>query len=1295
MSKVIGFGMLGAAACFLGALLGGLALRADRRTAARPVELAPTEILFGQDVAERLRRARAGPGALEIALAWNNDNDLDLHCVEPSKEEISFEHRQSATGGRLDVDCNDAPPFVPTPVEHIVWEVGRKVPQGKYRLSVAHRARHTGPDPTEFICDVVVKGDGIAGPGFTRRFTGSISQGQTLEVGSFDLEAQAIPRPSVSAIAWATGKAALWAALVAAPFALVLRVAQGLCLRRGLPLPGTAALVLAGGLLTGLIAGGAAQALVAYLERSDALEAPGFLFAEAQAQLGRLAGWLVLGGLLGLGTSLLLPRLPLLRGAAGGALGGLAAGWAFVVAAGPVGEPAARWVAASLLGLFVGLTAGFVRATFREAWLEVADTGGSRTVPLGPEPVAIGRSAICAVRAETTTPVALRYWLEQGQVWCEDVPTGQTACVGAGASRKIGPLTLVVRGHHGEPADTRNAPPPAVGTTGFCLLLPSRPAIPLSVGRPVSTADLPGTESSFGTMAAEVTHNPQNPTMHGLTNRTSRPWSVTLVSGETHQVEPGRTIRLAPGTRINFGPVAGIVSGGLPAHRSKPASEAAVAAALLACLTLCSGAALADWYRRCAGLGEPATSPDDLPAAASGPAAPAPGAKVLKGHIGSVHAVAFSPDGRLVASASADRTVCVWRVADGSLVQELKGHGDEVHSVAFHPDGALATCSLDRTIRIWNVASGQVLHTIEGVYPGGRIAFSPDGAFLAGLGGDGRLRLWQAGVAREAQAFDGWVFDPVFHSGGAFLVGRTRQSLQVWDVRARICARRITGLRGAPHCVACNRDGSLIAAGLCLAEAPRDETKRPDEGPLVLYGADGVLRRALAGHSNCVTCTAFSPADGSLLASGSSDRTVKLWRVPDGELLETLHGHTKEVWGVAFSPDARLLASGGNDGTVRLWELPDLGPRRARQKPEEVHKVEGKLPPLEVRTEVERQKPEKVRKIEDRPPVRVAQGRDKDPDPPATTAPYDAIDRHALDTPEEAERSIRSLALHLTETATTNREKSRAIFRWIVDRIRYNAEAFLAGKSFGDCSAEAVLQTRTSVCAGYSGLFEALAREAGLEVVTISGSAKGYGYVPGEQVSSNHAWNAVRIEGQWHGIDATWGAGHVDKEKGFVKELSEEWFLVPPEQLILSHFPADPARQFLKQPIDASTFRRWPKVPSQLFALGIPARDVVEALNEESFRGLVKAHAVRGHLVRVHKAPLKKHLATGARIDWQIEGKSCLGLAIINAGEWQHVTPIQGVYRFTVTPRKGALKVSARCRGKGSSYWTILEYVVE
>ncbi len=310
--------------------------------------------------------------------------------------------------------------------------------------------------------------------------------------------------------------------------------------------------------------------------------------------------------------------------------------------------------------------------------------------------------------------------------------------------------------------------------------------------------------------------------------------------------------------------------------------------------------------------------------------------------------------------------------------------------------------------------------------------------------------------------------------------------------------------------------------------------------------------------------------------------------------------------------------------------------------------------------------------------------------------PYKEIDSHALNASKKVEQSISALAEYLIQPAKTDEEKTRAIFRWMTDRIAYNAEDFLAGKPVGDCSAEAVLKTRKSVCEGYANLFEQLAKAAGLEVVKISGHCKGYGYSSGEEMSTNHTWNAIKIDGQWCIVDVTWGAGYVQKEKGFIKEFKDYWFLTPPEQFIFSHFPDDPAKQFLTPPIDADTYRGWPKESQRLLMLGFQVKDIQETLNKPDFHELVEAYPVKGGSpILLIKAPLEKHLKAGTSYKFHIKAESYPGLAFINNGEWQKITPDNGAYHYTITPHAGELQVSVLLPGHGTNYLTILRYVVE
>jgi serine/threonine protein kinase/Tol biopolymer transport system component len=244
----------------------------------------------------------------------------------------------------------------------------------------------------------------------------------------------------------------------------------------------------------------------------------------------------------------------------------------------------------------------------------------------------------------------------------------------------------------------------------------------------------------------------------------------------------------------------------------------------------------------------------------------------LKGHTSYVWSVAFSPDGKRLASASNDRTVKVWDAVTGQEILSLTGHTGGVSSVAFSLDGKhLASASNDRTVKVWDAATGQEVRTLTGhtgeVYS---VAFSPDGKRLASTSEDKTVKVWDAATGQEVRT----------------LAGHT---LYVSSVAFSPDSKR-------------------------LASASGDKTVK------VWDAATGQEVRTLAGHTSFVLSVAFSP-DGKRLASASNDRTVKVWDATTGQEAFSLRGHTGEVYSVVFSPDGKRLASaGGGDLTVKVWD---------------------------------------------------------------------------------------------------------------------------------------------------------------------------------------------------------------------------------------------------------------------------------------------------------------------------------------------------------------------------------------
>lgn len=213
----------------------------------------------------------------------------------------------------------------------------------------------------------------------------------------------------------------------------------------------------------------------------------------------------------------------------------------------------------------------------------------------------------------------------------------------------------------------------------------------------------------------------------------------------------------------------------------------------------------------------------------------------------------------------------------------------------------------------------------------------------------------------------------------------------------------------------------------------------------------------------------------------------------------------------------------------------------------------------------------------------------------AESASFAEADRHALNAPASAERDMRQLSSYLTEPFQGDEAlQARALFRWITDRIRYDTSAYFGGRqtTSGAGGPESVLETRQALCGGYADLFTYLATEAGLEAITINGHSKGYGFSPEEALreglDSNHAWNAVRVDGTWKLLDATWGAGFInDETRSFAKSFEEHYFFTSPEAFIFDHFPDDARWQLLQTPLSESEYLNNAWVRPAFFQYGL------------------------------------------------------------------------------------------------------------
>lgn len=299
----------------------------------------------------------------------------------------------------------------------------------------------------------------------------------------------------------------------------------------------------------------------------------------------------------------------------------------------------------------------------------------------------------------------------------------------------------------------------------------------------------------------------------------------------------------------------------------------------------------------------------------------------LTGHLREVNAVAFSADGKLLATASSDKTARIWNVQTGAEVFLLKGHGDAVTSVAFAPKGiALATGSRDRTVKIWSVESGKEIRTLEPKHRDAvlSLAFTPDGTQLFSAAGDshkadpGEIRQWDlAGgkVVETYQGHGGAVTAIAVHPGGkSFASAGDDRNVLVWNVGTRNKVRVSHGHLDRITCLAFDKTGARLASG------------SDDMTVIVWDPATGEALFSRQGHTEAVRGVAFS-ADGKGLVSASDDRTVKIWKADGHQEFAMLAGHADSVADVAFSSDGQILTSASLDRTIRIWDAATLTKR--------------------------------------------------------------------------------------------------------------------------------------------------------------------------------------------------------------------------------------------------------------------------------------------------------------------------------------------------------------------------------
>jgi WD40 repeat protein len=276
--------------------------------------------------------------------------------------------------------------------------------------------------------------------------------------------------------------------------------------------------------------------------------------------------------------------------------------------------------------------------------------------------------------------------------------------------------------------------------------------------------------------------------------------------------------------------------------------------------------------------------------------------------------VAFSHDGRLVASVACGTDVSVWEAASGSRVAVFPGQ-KQVFDVAFSPAGEyLASACWAGAAVLWSLKTGAEVHTLklDNSSYSARVAFTPDGRRLAVAHATGTtvFEVRTGAPVHGTERARRWVSGVAYRPDGRELVtARQDGRVEAWDAETGLSLRSFA-LQGRVCTTFYTRDGRHLVTTEGSSVKVRD-------------AATGEERLTFLGHGGAVHTMAFN-ADETRLATAGADGLVKIWEAKTGQEILSLKGHTGPVWGVAFSPDGNRIASSGADGTVRIWDATPL-----------------------------------------------------------------------------------------------------------------------------------------------------------------------------------------------------------------------------------------------------------------------------------------------------------------------------------------------------------------------------------
>ncbi|GET39050.1 serine/threonine-protein kinase [Microseira wollei] len=294
--------------------------------------------------------------------------------------------------------------------------------------------------------------------------------------------------------------------------------------------------------------------------------------------------------------------------------------------------------------------------------------------------------------------------------------------------------------------------------------------------------------------------------------------------------------------------------------------------------------------------------------------------KIFTGHSSFINSLVFSPDGQILISGSADKTIKIWHLATGKEIRTIKDHNSFINYLAIAPDGqTLFSASADKTIKLWNLATGKEILTLKGHYGYvNYLAITPDGQTLVSASADKTIKLWNLSNGQAIRTLKGHLTSvnslAISQDGKTLFSAGADKNIKIWDLATGKQIRTLTGHTSFVNYLAISLDGKK------LLSASADKTIK------IWDIASGKEINTLKGHTSFVSYLAMAQ-DGQTLISGSADKTIKMWNLYTGKEIRTLkgdfnYGNNLPISPLAISPDGHTVATGSGDKSIKIWQIP-------------------------------------------------------------------------------------------------------------------------------------------------------------------------------------------------------------------------------------------------------------------------------------------------------------------------------------------------------------------------------------